>query len=72
MGWEVGGRFKREGTYTYLWPIHVNIWQKPSQYCKAILLQLKTSKLKKFFKVMVTKKISKQGKIQTIKFYMIV
>ena len=32
MGWEVGGRFKREGTYIYLWQIHVDIWQKPTQY----------------------------------------
>ena len=35
-GWdgeEVGGRFKREGTYVYLWLIHVDIWQKPTQYC---------------------------------------
>ena len=28
----------REGTYIYLWPIH--IWQKLAQYCKAIILQL--------------------------------
>ena len=42
MGREVGGRFKREGTYVYLWLIHVDVWQKPSQYCKVIILQLKT------------------------------
>ena len=41
MGWEVGGRFKREGMYIYPWPIHVDVWQKPTQYCKAIILQLK-------------------------------
>ena len=29
MGREVGGEFKREGTYVYLWPIHVDVWQKP-------------------------------------------
>ena len=40
MGLEVGGRFKTEGTYVYLWLIHVDIWQKPTQYCKAIILQL--------------------------------
>ena len=51
MGWEVGERLKREGTYVYLWPIHVGIWQKPTQYCKAIILQLRINKLKKnFFK----------------------
>ena len=25
--------------------IHVDIWQKPTQYCKAIILQLKINKL---------------------------
>ena len=33
--------FKREGTYVYLWLIHVDVWQKPTQYCKAIIFQLK-------------------------------
>ena len=28
----------------YLWLIHVDIWQKPSQYCKVIILQLKLIK----------------------------
>ena len=46
MGWEVGGRFKREGTYVYLWLIHVDVWQKPTQYCKVITLQLKINRLK--------------------------
>ena len=41
MGLEVGGRLTREGTYVNLWPIHVYVWQKPRQYCKAIILQLK-------------------------------
>ena len=36
-GKEKGGRFKREGTYVYLWPAHISVWQKPSQYCKIIL-----------------------------------
>ena len=39
--WEMGRRLKREGTYVYLWLIHVDVWQKPTQYCKAIILQLK-------------------------------
>ena len=38
MEWEVGGKFKREGTYVYLWLIHVDVWQKPIQYCKAVVL----------------------------------
>ena len=25
----------------YLWLIHVDVWQEPTQYCKAIILQLK-------------------------------
>ena len=29
------------GTHVHLWLIHVDIWQKPSQYCKVIILQLK-------------------------------
>ena len=37
----VGRRFKREGTYVYLWLIHVDIWQKPTQYYKVIILQLR-------------------------------
>jgi len=37
----VAGRFKREGTYAYLWLIHVDVWQKPTQHSKAIILQLK-------------------------------
>ena len=43
----VGGRFNREGTYVYLWLIRVDVWQKPTQYCKVIILQLKTSKKKR-------------------------
>ena len=33
--------FKGEGTYVYLWTIHVDVWQKPTQYCKATILRLK-------------------------------
>ena len=29
----MGGQYKGEGTYGYLWLIHVDIWQNPSQYC---------------------------------------
>ena len=38
--WEAGGRFRRE-RQVYLWLIHVDVWQKLIQYCKAIILQLK-------------------------------
>ena len=37
----MGGRFKREETYVCLWLIHVAVWQKTTQCCKAIILQLK-------------------------------
>ena len=41
MGWEE----RREGgsgwgTHVNRWLIHVNVWQKPLQYCKVISLQL--------------------------------
>ena len=45
-GWELEGRFRREGTDVYLWLIHVDVWQKPKQYCKAIILQLKKQLVK--------------------------
>ena len=50
MRWEVAERFKREGAYVYLWLIHVAVWQKSIQYCKAIILQLKINMLKKINK----------------------
>ena len=28
-----GKWFRMEGTHVYLWLIHINVWQKPSQYC---------------------------------------
>ena len=31
---EVGEGFRMGGTHVYLWLIHVDVWQKPSQYCK--------------------------------------
>ena len=33
--------------YVYLWHMHVDVWQKPIQYYKATMLQLK---INKFFK----------------------
>ena len=42
MGW--GGRWEgrtRWGPHVNPWLIHVNVWQKPLQYCKVISLQLK-------------------------------
>ena len=40
MGRNVGGRFKRERIYVYLQFIYADAWQKPTQYCKTIILQL--------------------------------
>ena len=42
MGW--GGRWEGGsgwGTHVHPWLIHVDVWQKPPQYCKVISLQLK-------------------------------
>jgi len=45
-GWDgVGGMFKREETYLRL--IHVDMRQKPTQYYKTSILQLKMNKFKK-------------------------
>ena len=41
MGW--GGRWEGgsgRGIHVNPWLIHVNVWQKPLQYCKVISLQL--------------------------------
>ena len=45
--WELEGRFKSRRTYVCLWLIHVDVWQRPTQYGKAIILQWKIN-LKKF------------------------
>ena len=39
-GSRVGERLKREGIYVNLWLIHI-VWQKPTHYCKTVILQLK-------------------------------
>ena len=39
MGREVEGGIGM-GTHVTPWLIHVNVWQKPQQYCKVISLQL--------------------------------
>ena len=42
-GWggEGGGRGDQDGgTHVNPWLIHVNVWQKPLQYCKVVSLQL--------------------------------
>ena len=32
----------KEGTWVYLWLILVDVWQKTTKFCKAIILQLKS------------------------------
>ena len=56
IGW--GGRWEGGsgwGTHINPWLIHVNVWQKPLQYCKVISLQLiKINGEKKKKKVIAT------------------
>ena len=41
-GGEGGRREIQDGeTHVHPWVIHVDVWQKPPQYCKEIILQLK-------------------------------
>ena len=44
MGW---------GTHVNPWLIHVNVWQKPLQYCKVISLQLRKINEKKRYIIFV-------------------
>ena len=39
VGRGMGGSFKRERMYVYLWLIHVEVWQKTAKFCKVIILQ---------------------------------
>ena len=45
------GGFRKEWLYVHLWLIYIDVWQKPTQCCKAIILQNK-KKLNTFFKVL--------------------
>ena len=60
MGCEVGRRFKRKGTCLYLWLIHADVWQKPTQYHEVIILQLKINTSIK------NKNVNKLGQIYVI------
>ena len=46
---KLGGKLKREGICVHLWLICVVVWQKLTQHCNAIILQLKISFLKSLF-----------------------
>ena len=39
--WHLYQKSVIKNTYVYLWLFHVDVWQKSSQYCKVIFLQLK-------------------------------
>ena len=45
-----GIRLEGGDIYIYLWLIHVDVWQKSNQYCKAIINQLKINKYNYFEK----------------------
>ena len=51
--WEGGSGW---GTHVHPWLIHVNLWQKPPQYCKVISLQLKKKEKKRAKKILKAKK----------------
>ena len=38
---EMEGRSGKEGTWVYIWLILVDVWQKTTKFCKAIVFQLK-------------------------------
>ena len=42
VGW--GGTLQREGIYVFLWLIHVDVWQKPTQYCNYASIKNKFKK----------------------------
>ena len=45
-GWNgKGGGGFRMGTHVHPWLIHVNVWQKPLQYCKVNKPPIKINKL---------------------------
>ena len=48
MGREVEGTFKREGIYVNPWLILVEVLQKTTKFCKAIILQIKNKLIKEY------------------------
>ena len=40
-----GQKGHMRGTYVYVWLTHIDVWQKPTQYCRAIIRQLKINKI---------------------------
>ena len=56
-GWE-RERFKMDRTHIYLWLSHVFVWQKPTQHCKVIILQLRTNLKRRCISMIVTPPVS--------------
>ena len=57
--WEGGSGW---GTHVNPWLIHVNVWQKPLQYCKVLSLQLiKINEKKIVFLVTMLNSIGENG-----------
>ena len=71
-GWdgEGGGRAVWDGgTHVHPWLIHVNVWQKIPQYCKAISLQLKYINKIKDKKIYTSRSLSLRSLLNcTLKF----
>ena len=68
MGW--GGRWEGGigwGTHVNPWPIHVNVWQKPLQYCKVISLQLIDINLKNEYWILKCPKLVSNTEKQRLK-----
>ena len=63
MGWEVGGRFKKEGTYVYLWLIHGDVWQK-----RAMSTLTETKCIARRHKQLCWKKL-RLGKMKVVSFF---
>ena len=62
----MGGTFKREGIYVYLWLIHADMWQRPTQYCKAIILKLKINTFLKKGNYAIKGKGNQLGEMSTV------
>ena len=49
----VAARLKRKRIYVYLELIHIVVWQKLTQHCKAIIFQLKRYMYETFFGILL-------------------
>ena len=61
----MGGSFKSERIYVYLWLIHVEVWQKTAKFCKAINLQFKINKILKSMILAQKQNIDQWNKIES-------